>query len=115
LANFSAEDAKGDTYNTKASRTTATAFTKYKINNELSLGGGLNYYSRFYTGSGSSYIEQEAFTLTNVMAHYQIDKQTEVQLNINNLFDKKYYEGIGTNLMVYGTPRNAMLSLRYYF
>jgi len=49
------------------------------------------------------------------MAKYQIDKHTELQLNINNLFDTKYYEGIGTNLMVYGAPRNAMLSLRYSF
>jgi len=115
LANFSAEDAKGDTFNTKASRTTMAAFTKYKIDNKLSLGGGFNYYSKFYTGSGSSYIEQEAFTLTSLMAKYQIDKHTELQLNINNLFDKTYYEGIGTNLMVYGAPRNAMLSMRYFF
>lgn len=115
LANFSAEDAKGDTFNTKASRTTMSAFSKYKITNALSLGGGVNYYSKFYTGSGTSYIEQEAFTLVNLMAKYQLDKHTELQLNINNLFDKTYYEGIGTNLMVYGAPRNAMLSMRYSF
>jgi outer membrane receptor for ferric coprogen and ferric-rhodotorulic acid len=115
FAHFSAEDAKGDVFNTKASRTTATAFTKYKISNDLTLGGGLNYCSKIYTGSGTSYIEQEAYTLANVMAKYQINKRTELQLNINNLFDKKYYEGIGTNLMVYGAPRNAMLSMRYYF
>lgn len=115
FAHFTAEDAKGDTFNTKASRNTATVFTKYKVNNELSLGGGLNFYSKIYTGTGTSYIEQEAFMLANLMANYKIDKHTELQLNINNLFDKKYYEGIGTNLMVYGSPRNAMLSVRYYF
>jgi len=92
-----------------------TVFTKYKVNNELSFGGGLNFYSKIYTGTGTSYIEQEAFMLANLMANYKIDKHTELQLNINNLFDKKYYEGIGTNLMVYGAPRNAMLSVRYYF
>ena len=115
FANFSAEDAKGDIFNTKASRTTATAFTKYKINNDITIGGGLNYYSKIYTGTGSLYIEQEAFTLANLMAKYQLDKHTELQLNINNLFDKKYYEGIGTNLMVYGAPQNAMLTVRYNF
>lgn len=72
-------------------------------------------FTKFYTGSGTSYIEQEAFTLVNLMAKYQLDKHTELQLNINNLFDKTYYEGIGTNLMVYGAPRNAMLSMRYSF
>jgi len=115
LANFSAKDATGEKFNTKASRTTMSAFTKYKITNDLSLGAGANYYSKIYTGSGTSYIEQEAFTLVNLMAKYQLDKHTELQLNINNLFDKTYYEGIGTNLMVYGAPRNAMLSMRYSF
>ena len=95
-----------------------SAFTKYKVTNDLSLGAGANYYSKIYTGSGSTYIEQEAFTLVNLMAKYQLDKHTELQLNINNLFDKTYYEGIGNgpaNFYVYGAPRNAMLSVRYSF
>ncbi|WP_263832616.1 TonB-dependent siderophore receptor [Sulfurospirillum oryzae] len=118
LANFSAEDAKGDKFSTNASRTTMSAFTKYKVNNELSVGGGLNYYSKFYIGSGTTYIQEGAYSLVNLMAKYQLDKHTELQLNINNLFDKTYYEGVGNgpaNWYVYGAPRNAMLSMRYSF
>jgi len=114
IANFKAEDATGNKYNTKASRTTANVFAKYKLN-DLTLGGGLNYKSKFFTGSGASYIEQKGYILANAMAKYDIDKSTTLQLNVNNLFDKKYYEGIGANSMVYGTPRNATLSLKYTF
>ncbi len=36
------------------------------------------------------------------------------QLNINNLFDKTYYDFAG-NQIYYGTPRNGMVSLNYKF
>lgn len=49
------------------------------------------------------------------MVAYDIDQNIKAQLNINNLFDKKYYEGIGVNSMVYGEPRNATLTFRYQF
>ncbi|AFL69281.1 TonB-dependent siderophore receptor [Sulfurospirillum barnesii] len=114
VANFKAEDADGETYNTKASRTTANLFAKYEFN-ALTLGGGLNYKSKYYTGSGATKITQDAYTLASLMVAYAIDKNMKLQLNVNNLFDKKYYEGIGNNSMVYGAPRNATLSFKYTF
>ena len=114
LANFDATDASGSKYNTKASRTTANLFAKYKIN-DLTLGGGLNYKSEFYTGSGERKITQDAYTLANAMIAYDLDKNMRLQFNINNLFDKKYYEGIGNNSMVYGDARNFTASLKYKF
>jgi outer membrane receptor for ferric coprogen and ferric-rhodotorulic acid len=50
-----------------------------------------------------------------LMVAYKFDQSMKLQLNVNNLFDKKYYEGIGSDLMVYGAPRNATLSFRYSF
>ena len=44
-----------------------------------------------------------------------MNSNIKAQLNLNNLFDEKYYEGIGVNSMVYGAPRNATLTLRYQF
>lgn len=114
IANFEAEDANGDKYNTKASRTTANLFGKY-VYNRFTLGAGLNYKSKFYTGSGATQIQQDAYTIANMMIGYKISKNTKLQLNVNNLFDKKYYDGIGANSMVYGTPRNALLTLKYTF
>lgn len=114
LANFEAEDAEGKKFNTQASRTTANLFAKYKIN-AYSFGGGLQYKSKFHTGTGATRIAQDAYIITNAMAGYTVNKNTSLQLNIDNLFDKEYYEGIGANSMTYGDPRKVTASLKYTF
>ncbi|WP_354670395.1 TonB-dependent siderophore receptor [Acinetobacter pittii] len=114
IANFEAKDAKGTKVNTTNSRTTSNLFVKYKVN-QWSAGLGLNYKSKYYTGSGSSRIEQDAYVLASAMLGYQVDKNIKLQFNIDNIFDEKYYEGIGENSMNWGTPRNATLSVRYNF
>jgi len=50
-----------------------------------------------------------------LMFGYKFAKNFDVQLNIDNLFNKKYYEGIGKNMMVYGDPRTFNLSFNYKF
>ncbi|QKJ21844.1 TonB-dependent siderophore receptor [Poseidonibacter lekithochrous] len=114
IANFYAQDAKGKQFNTQASRTTANVFTRYRMK-DLTLGGGLQYKSKFHTGDDTSRIEQKAYTIANAMAGYSINKNTNLQLNISNLFDKKYYEGIGGNGMTYGDPRKITATLKYTF
>ncbi|MFV5661781.1 TonB-dependent siderophore receptor [Acinetobacter pittii] len=114
IANFEAKDAKGTKVNTTNSRTTSNLFVKYKVN-QWSAGLGLNYKSKYYTGSGSSRIEQDAYVLASAMLGYQVNKNIKLQFNIDNIFDEKYYEGIGENSMNWGTPRNATLSVRYNF
>jgi outer-membrane receptor for ferric coprogen and ferric-rhodotorulic acid len=114
LSNFEAKDADGEKFNTKASRTTANIFAKYKIN-DYRAGLGLNYKSKIYTGTNSSEITQDAYITADVMFGYEITKNTDIQLNIKNIFDKEYYSGIGANAMVYGDPRNATLTMRYTF
>ncbi|WP_416714877.1 TonB-dependent siderophore receptor [Acinetobacter pittii] len=114
IANFEAKDANGTKVNTTNSRTTSNLFVKYKVN-QWSAGLGLNYKSKYYTGSGSSRIEQDAYVLASAMLGYQVDKNIKLQFNIDNIFDEKYYEGIGENSMNWGTPRSATLSVRYNF
>ncbi len=114
LANFEAEDANGNKVQTKSSRTMANLFTKYTIH-KFAFGVGVNYRSKIYTGSGAAEIVQDDYFLTNAMASYAMDKHTKIQLNVNNIFDKKYYEGIGSDGMVYGAPLNAVLSVKYSF
>lgn len=71
--------------------------------------------SEYPTGTGANYIEQEGVTLANAMLGYEFDKNISLQANIENIFDKKYYEGIGANSMNYGNPRNMTLIFRYVF
>lgn len=114
IANFEAEDANGNKVQTKSSRTMANLFTKYTLE-KFGFGVGFNYRSKTYTGSGATEITQDAYVLTNAMISYAMDKHTKFQLNVNNIFDKKYYEGIGSDSMVYGAPLNAMFSVKYSF
>jgi len=114
IANFEAEDANGNKVTTTSSRTMANLFTKYTLE-KFGFGVGLNYRSKIYTGSGATQIVQDAYVLTNAMISYAMDKHTKLQFNVNNIFDKKYYEGIGANGMVYGAPLNAMFSIKYSF
>ncbi len=52
------------------------------------------------------------------MARYNINESMDLQLNVNNLFDKKYYNYMTAgyyDLYRYGAPRNASLSFSYNF
>jgi len=58
--------------------------------------------------------------VVGLMAGYQVNKHLDTQLNINNVFDKKYYQGIASNSTwspydVYGDPRNISVTAKYAF
>ena len=114
LANFEAKDADGEKYDTSSSRTTANLFAKYIID-DYKFGVGINYKSKIYTGTGATKISQDAYFTSDVMAGYTINKDFDIQLNIKNLFDKKYYDRLGGNSMVYGDPRSFTATLKYSF
>jgi outer-membrane receptor for ferric coprogen and ferric-rhodotorulic acid len=114
LANFEAKNADGSKFNTNSSRTTANLFGKYTLN-DYRFGGGLNYKSKYYTDTSYGRITQDAFITTDLMAGYKVNKNLDLQLNVRNIFDKKYYSGIDVNSMVYGDPRNATLGMKYTF
>ena len=114
VANFDAKDAKGDDYNPTNSRTTADVFVKYKSDSWYA-GAGLNYYSKIYIGTGAARIDRGDLYLANAMLGYKFDENMSMQANVNNIFDKKYYEGIGPNAMAWGDPLNATLSFHYKF
>ncbi|MCG3715588.1 TonB-dependent siderophore receptor, partial [Aliarcobacter butzleri] len=97
---------------------TFKVFTSYKYN-RLTLGGGVNWQSETNTTDtvGSSHItvktQQDAYAVANMMAKYQVKKDFDVILNIDNLFDKEYrYHPTQGG---YGEERNYTLSLNYKF
>ncbi|OUY06495.1 TonB-dependent siderophore receptor [Acinetobacter populi] len=112
IANFEAKS-QGVKVNTNNSRTSSNLFVKYKTG-KWKAGAGVSYKSKYYNGTGVNYVEQKAVTLANAMLGYELDQNISIQANIENIFDKKYYEGVGTSVS-YGEPRNATLTLRYKF
>lgn len=91
--------------------------------NRLTVGGNLQWQSATYFVPGDWYsvvgdpqFEQKAYTLVGLMAAYDFNDQLKGSLNVNNLFDKHYYSGIGNYDTVYwGAPRNLMATLKYSF
>ncbi len=116
LANFEAKDANGEKFNTDSSRTTANLFAKYTLNN-YRFGSGVNYKSKQYIESNlfDKTITQDGYITVDLMAGYKVNKNLDLQLNVNNIFDKEYYDGIDDSDMVYGDPRNATVSMKYTF
>jgi len=58
--------------------------------------------------------EQESYTLVDLMAKYKINDNLKLQVNINNVFDKKYYSSTQWFYSgFYGAPRHAKLSINY--
>ena len=99
-------------------------FTAYRFRGEangLTIGGGVNWESETYTIALNPLgvpdrIEQGAFALVNLMARYQFTPQLSAQLNVGNVFDKKYFRMFDAfSQITYGEPRSATLSMRYTF
>lgn len=89
----------------------------------LTVGGNLQWQSSTYFVPGDWYsvvgdpkFEQKAYTLVGLVAGYDFNAQLKGSLNVNNLFDKHYYSGVGNYDTVYwGAPRNLMATLKYSF
>lgn len=72
------------------------------------------------TTNGTTYrITQSAYTVADLVLGWQATPKLDLRLNINNAFDKTYYNAlsgsVGFPSNVYGEPRNLMLSARYQF
>lgn len=59
-------------------------------------------------------VEQGGYAVANMSVDYRINANWSAAFNLNNVFDKTYYQTIGsfTNGNWYGTPRNFLLTLR---
>lgn len=108
---------EGTTFSPETPKHTANLWAKYTIPNGdfegLSLGGGARTVSSFYSQSNGIRWVQDGYTVFDAMAGYVIDKNFDLVLNVNNVFDKKYYEKMSSGRQFYyGESRNAMLTLR---
>ena len=97
----------------------ARLFTTYRLPgewNKLTLGGGVNWqlttWSSVPIGDGSVTARQNAYAIYNLMARYDFTSRLSAQLNLNNLFDKKYvaYGGFGADF--YNPGREITATLR---
>ena len=121
---FNAEDRNGVDINANHPRKKLNLFSTYeftKLLAGLTLGGGFSWESESYSDmltlptAGTPYrIKQDSYVLANLMARYEVNKQLSLQLNVHNLFDETYYNGL-TQQYNYGAPRNFSLGATWSF
>ncbi|KAF1010036.1 MAG: Ferrichrome outer membrane transporter/phage receptor [Pseudomonas fluorescens] len=77
------------------------------------LGAALTYVGD-RSGEAGSQFELPAYHTVDLLAHYKATRDVTVGLNLNNLFDEKYYERSYSNYWVNpGEPRNFTVSLTF--
>ncbi|PRN06897.1 MULTISPECIES: TonB-dependent receptor [unclassified Pseudomonas] len=113
------EDSSGTRQTPQLPLDTFRLWTTFRMPGEwdrLTVGGGVNWNSKqSMVTSYKTRITQDDYAVTSLMARYKISENLAATLNVDNIFDKKYYAGLAGNYGHYGAPRNATLNLRYDF
>jgi outer membrane receptor for ferric coprogen and ferric-rhodotorulic acid len=103
---------KGDRYEPRSPQHAFRLSSTYRIPaSNWTVGGSLRAQSETHRTT----IKQSGFSLLDLMARYQINKQTEVSFNATNVFDRKYRYPNLTNSTAYGEPRRLAVNLKYFF
>jgi len=100
-------------------RNSGNLWTTYELTDEFTIGGGGNWLGHRYAD-----LAQQAnipgYVVWNAMASYKIDKDVSIQLNLNNIFDKYYYDAAyytsaSENHILPGPGRTVLLTTRVDF
>lgn len=100
--------------------------TIYNLPGELQrwrIGGDIYQQSRIRTSGGAGATawqnQQGSYTVVGLVAGYKASEQLDLQVNVNNLFDRTYYSSVANGgwspYDIYGDPRNVKLTARYSF
>lgn len=102
-------------------------WSAYKLPGQQSawtVAGGVNFQTEAYKTNATSNsataptirVAQSTYAVWSARVSYQINRNLQAAINLNNIFDKSYYRTIGTGTgNWYGDPRNVMVSLHAAF
>ncbi|MGY2289165.1 TonB-dependent receptor [Pseudomonas sp. SDO528_S397] len=94
----------------------ASLWTVYDLPHDFQVGYGLTTQSKQYLASAAGAPTAPGYTVHRAMVAYKVNKQLNLQLNVNNLFDKEYLTRIRNNgWAVPGDGRSAVVSADYTF
>ncbi len=90
---------------------TFSLWNRYNFGQQFGAGLGVVYRDSLYTSTANG-VMLPSFTRVDGALFYRLNKQVRLQLNVENLFDKKYYASAhNDNNITPGAPRNVKLSL----
>lgn len=106
----------GDRYATNLPENLFKLATTYRLPGKLDqwkIGGATRTQSRIYSYG----VQQGGYTIFDFNAAYAVNQHLDLNLNLNNAFDKRYYSSIisPTEGNFFGEPRNFMVTARYKF
>jgi TonB-dependent siderophore receptor len=83
----------------------------------LVVGAGLRGVSDFFNGSGATMVRGPGYTLFALNLAYPINDHYRIALNVDNLFDKVYWEKVSSpsRQNFFGEPRRITVALRASF
>ncbi|MCX0338664.1 TonB-dependent receptor [Acinetobacter radioresistens] len=93
----------------------ATLWTTYKVLPQLTLGAGAFYSDKVY-GDAANTKYVPGYVRYDAMARYNVNKNIDLQLNLNNLSDKRYFtKAYASHYATEAEGRNAVLSLNFKY
>ncbi len=121
---FSLTDPQGQDIKTYTPRKIFRLSTVYRLPflESVKVGASLSWQDDIYRNEVYDYatgattrIRQDAYTLANLMARYDIDKNLSVSANLNNVTDEKYLTSLMWPQAYYGAPRNFTVALNWKY
>ncbi|RYF57435.1 MAG: TonB-dependent receptor, partial [Comamonadaceae bacterium] len=94
----------------------ATSYRIASVGNGLTVGGALRWQSEIYAvnqGPARARFVQPSYAVTDLFIKYAFTPRLLGTLNVNNVFDKRYYATTGNSY--YGTPRQLRVGLEARF
>ncbi|ERS02951.1 ligand-gated channel protein [Acinetobacter sp. COS3] len=96
-------------------KNSANLWTTYQVLPQFTVGAGVQYRDKVYTYHDQSRV-LPTFTIYNAMAKYNVNDNIDLQLNINNLSDKRYFTSAhARHYANEGDGRNAVLAVNFKY
>lgn len=98
-----------------APQNSVSLWSTYNVLPALTVGGGANFVDSRY-GNTANTIEVPSYWRYDAMAAYRVSKNLDLQLNVQNLTDKRYFDQVYTNHMAHVAPgRTVLFSTNFHF
>ena len=96
-------------------KNSASLWTSYKLLPALSIGGGMSYVSKVYANINNNKYAP-GYTRFDAMASYELNKNISLQLNVQNLGDKLYFDKVSSpHYAGVGAGRSATLAANFKY
>ncbi|MBO6277344.1 MAG: TonB-dependent receptor, partial [Pseudomonas sp.] len=90
-------------------------WTTYEVMPKLTIGGGAYYVDKVY-GDTANTVYVPSYTRYDAMASYKLTKNVDLQLNVQNLTDKTYYDkAYSSHFASQAAGRTALLTTSFHF